>query len=159
MDGATRWIPRLHGGHGQLRYCGADLAERVLLFPVAAEIDGRRIGWTSAYNVSDEAIRLRGIYVLPEFRAMGVGRRLAAFACGLFPPPWRTCLIYARAANVALYERWGFAVVPGHAPRSSELDRVLPDVTVVLMARSLPCAAATSPGPATTEFEGIPTPA
>lgn len=137
MEGATARIGRVLGGHGQLRYAGEEIARRVLLFPIAAELDGRRVGWTSAYNVSDEAIRLRGIYVLPECRAMGVGRRLAAFAESLWPPPWRRCFIYAREANVALYRRWGFAIAPGHAPRSTELDRVLPDLRVVLMTREI----------------------
>ena len=137
MEGATARIGRVLGGHGQLRYAGEEIARRVLLFPIAAELDGRRVGWTSAYNVSDEAIRLRGIYVLPECRAMGIGRRLAAFAESLWPPPWRRCFIYAREANVPLYRRWGFATVPGHAPRSTELDRILPDLSVVLMTREI----------------------
>lgn len=155
-QGAVAWIPPVLNGHGQLRYAGTELLRRVLLFPVAAELDGRRIGWTSVYNLSDEAVRVRGIYVLPEFRAMGVGRRLVAFATGLWPSPWRSCLIYARSANVALYERWGFAPVPGHHERPSDLARILPDLTVQLMARPMPPADATSPGPATAQFEGIP---
>ena len=89
------------------------------------------------YTVSDEAIRLRGIYVLPECRAMGIGRRLAAFAESLWPPPWRRSFIYAREANVPLYRRWGFAIALGHAPRSTELDRILPDLSVVLMVREI----------------------
>ena len=160
-EGAVGWIPPLLNGHGQLRYAGAELLSRVLLFPIAAELDGRRVGWTSVYNLSDHAVRVRGIYVLPEFRAMGIGRRLVAFATGLWPPAWRRCLIYARAANVALYERWGFVAVPGHHPRPSDLDRLLPNLTVQLMARPIdpandvvePAGAASPP---THEFEGIP---
>jgi GNAT superfamily N-acetyltransferase len=137
MEGAAARIGRVLGGHGQLRYVGEEIARRVLLFPIAAELDGRRVGWTSTYNISDEAIRLRGIYGLPECRAMGVGRRLAAFAESLWPPPWRSCFIYAREANVPLYRRWGFDLAPGHAPRSTDLDRALPGLRVVLMTREI----------------------
>ena len=63
MEGRESRIAMAINGHGHLRYAGRELAQRVLFFPVAAAWRGQRIGWTSIFNVSDEALRVRGIYV------------------------------------------------------------------------------------------------
>ena len=58
MEGSTRFISPLVNGYGQLQYAGAELVTRVRLMPLAAELDGERIAWTSVYNISDQALRL-----------------------------------------------------------------------------------------------------
>ena len=118
MEGAVHLVAPLVNGYGQLQYCGREIHARVRHVPLAAELDGTRIAWTSIYNISDEALRLRGIYVLPEWRSNGVGRSLVAHAISLWPRRFGRVFLYARLGNVGRYRRWGFEVVPGHVPRS-----------------------------------------
>ena len=118
MEGSARLITPLVNGFGQLQYAGPELPARVRYVPLAAELDGVRIAWTSIYNISDQALRLRGIYVEPQWRSNGVGRALVMHAIGLWPASWDRVFLYARLANVDRYRRWGFSVVAGHRPRS-----------------------------------------
>ena len=118
MEGAVHLVAPLVNGYGQLQYCGREIHARVRHVPLAAELDGTRIAWTSIYNISDEALRLRGIYVLPEWRSNGVGRSLVAHAISLWPRCFGRVFLYARLGNVGRYRRWGFEIVPGHLPRS-----------------------------------------
>jgi ribosomal protein S18 acetylase RimI-like enzyme len=117
MEGAAAAIPPTVNGHGQLQYCGAELARRVRFLPLAAELDGARVAWTSIYNISDQGLRLRGIYVQAQWRSNGIGRALVDEAIGRWPTQWDRVFLYARGENVARYRRWGFEIVPGHQPR------------------------------------------
>jgi GNAT superfamily N-acetyltransferase len=136
MEGAVERIPATVNGHGQLRYVGRELFERVLFFPIAARHVGRQVGWTSIYNISDEALRVRGIYVLPELRSYGIGRRLVSFAESLWPRSFASTLIYARASNIERYRRWGFAPAGGHDMRAFELENTFPEHGIQLMTRA-----------------------
>lgn len=118
MEGTTRFLGPVIGGYGQMQYCGEELATRVRVVPLAAELDGRRVAWTSIYTLSDEALRLRGIYVLPEWRSNGIGRALVEHAIALWPAQWDRVFLYARMANVERYRRWGFEVVADNLPRT-----------------------------------------
>jgi len=118
MESSSQLIQHTANGHGQMQYVGREQFRRVILFPIAAELEGRRIAWTSTYNISDEAVRVRGIYVLPEFRDRGIGHLMTNHALALWPAPWKRCFMYAWPANVARYERWGFAIAPGHEMRT-----------------------------------------
>jgi len=135
MEGRESRIAMAINGHGHLRYAGRELMQRVLFFPVAAAWRGQRIGWTSMFNVSDEALRVRGIYVLPEMRSLGVGRQMVAFAESLWPACFGRTLMYARASNIERYRRWGFVAAPGHALRAFELERTIDEAGVQLMVR------------------------
>lgn len=136
MEGSVSGIAMALNGHGQLRYVGRELFERVLFFPIAARFEGRRVGWTSIYNISDDALRVRGIYVLPELRSFGIGRRIVAFAEGLWPPAFGRTLMYARASNVERYRRWGFNSVSDHEMRAFEMEDSIAESGVQLMGRT-----------------------
>lgn len=118
MEGSAQLITPLVNGFGQLQYAGPELPARVRYVPLAAELDGVRVAWTSIYNISDQALRLRGIYVEPQWRSNGIGRALVMHAIGRWPAQWDRVFLYARLANVDRYRRWGFGVVHGHRPRS-----------------------------------------
>lgn len=137
MDGSYRMIPPIINGYGQMQYTGRDIFTRVLLYPIAAEFGGERVGWTSIYNISDEALRVRGIYVLPEFRSNGIGRAMVDHAMSLWPSSFRRCFMYARSSNVERYKRWGFDIAAQHATRSWEEGEALGDDKIVLMRKDL----------------------
>lgn len=136
MEGSTRFISPLVNGYGQLQYAGAELVTRVRLIPLAAELDGERIAWTSIYNISDEALRLRGIYVLPAWRSNGIGRVLVEHAIDLWPPVFDRVFLYARLHNVEIYRRWGFDIVPGHSPRTHRIGGRAAEDRIVQMSRA-----------------------
>ena len=135
MEGAPHLVVPTLNGNGQMQYCGTELAERVRFVPLAAELDGTRVAWTSIYNISDQALRLRGIYVLPHWRSNGIGRALVDHAVELWPPSWDRVFMYARTPNVERYRRWGFAIVPGHAPRMHRPGLGAPPGLIVQMMR------------------------
>jgi ribosomal protein S18 acetylase RimI-like enzyme len=135
MEGSYRAISYVVNGYGQLQYTGHELFSRLRLYPLAAELDGKRVGWTSTYNISDHAVRLRGVYVLPEYRACGIARTMIEHALGIWPSPWDRCFIYARLNNLELYRRLGFAIVPGHRARSHRWGAESPDGEIIQMVR------------------------
>src|SRR5262249_15280928 len=95
MVGSCGLIQPTTNCHGQMQDVGTEYFHCSLLFLIAAERGGRSIGWTSVYNISDEAVRVRGIYVLPEFRSQGVGRAIVGYAMDLWPASWKRCFMYA----------------------------------------------------------------
>jgi GNAT superfamily N-acetyltransferase len=137
MDGSYRMIPPIINGYGQMQYTGRDIFERVLLYPIAAEFGGERVGWTSIYNISDEALRVRGIYVLPEFRSNGIGWNMVNHAISLWPPSLKRCFMYARSSNVERYKRWGFAIAVDHTTRPWDEGEEQNEQKIVLMQKDL----------------------
>ena len=136
MEGSFKRIPPILNAHGQMQYSGRELFERVLLFPIAATLSGERIAWTSVYNISDTAVRVRGIYVNPEFRSNGIGRSMVEYAISLWPEQWSNCFMYARASNVERYARWGFRPVKSYGMRSFEQGDLFDEPGIVLVQKS-----------------------
>jgi len=118
MEGSAHLITPMVNGFGQMQYAGPELPARVRYVALAAELDGARIAWTSIYNISDQALRLRGIYVEPQWRSNGIGRALVMHAIARWPERWDRVFLYARSSNVERYRRWGFEIARGHRPRS-----------------------------------------
>lgn len=117
------WIPIINNPYGMVQYQGLEVFERTLLFPIAASFDGRQVGWSLVYNISDTAIRVRGVYVLPEARGLGVGTGLYDFALSLWPEPWNRYVGYYDEKSLELFSRtWDLKPVPGYEWRT----RVVP---------------------------------
>ncbi|MFN0245624.1 MAG: GNAT family N-acetyltransferase [Kofleriaceae bacterium] len=143
MTARSQFIGPMINGYGQVQYAGRELFERVLCFPWVASIDGSAVAWTSTFNVSDTVVRVRGIYVLPEYRSQGIGHRIVAHALAQWPAPWERALLYARASNVARYQRWGFERIPGHEPRVWAEGNAFGANEIVLMRKHLRAAPGT----------------
>jgi GNAT superfamily N-acetyltransferase len=137
LDGGVPHIGPIINGHGMLQYAGRELFDQVLCFPWAASIGGERVAWTSTFNVSASAVRVRGIYVLPEHRGQGVGYRLVMHALAQWPAPWTEAFMYARTPNLPRYAKWGFEPVPGHQPRSWREGKDFGANEIVLVRKSL----------------------
>jgi len=133
MEGSYKWIRPVLNGHGQMQYCGRELRQRIILFPLAASFEGERVAWTSVYNISDEAVRIRGIYVLPELRSNGIGRALVEYAMSLWPEPWVRYVMYARASNIERYKRWGFKLMPGFTMRTFDMGKTFNEEGILPM--------------------------
>jgi GNAT superfamily N-acetyltransferase len=137
MEGADRFIAPTIDGFGQMQFAGKEKFSKVLVYPITAELDGERVGWTSIYNISNEAVRVRGIYVLPHHRSSGIGYAMVKYAASLWPLPWKHCYMFAREGNIQRYLKWGFTIAPQHKLRSWEDPRVMNLPDIVLMRRPI----------------------
>ena len=117
------WIPIINNPYGMIQYMGEEVFSRVIQFPIAAVVDGKQVGWSLVYNISDTVIRVRGVYVLPEARGLGIGTGLYDFALSLWPEPWSHYVGYYDAKSLKLFEKtWGLKPLPQFSWRT----RVIP---------------------------------
>jgi GNAT superfamily N-acetyltransferase len=80
-------IPILNNPFQIIQYPLAAWRDKIIFFPCRF-IDPKTkdvLAYTSIYNLSDEVLRIRGIYVLPEHRGKGVGHKIWQAAADLFP--------------------------------------------------------------------------
>lgn len=129
-----RWIPLFNNPYGMVQYLGSEVFDRVLMFPVEARVDGEPAGWTCIYNVSDTHVRIRGVYVKPEFRGMGIAPQMLDYACSLWPEPWHTCIGYYRTDTLEHFKRvWGLEEMPGAGWREREVPgQQISDYNIIL---------------------------
>lgn len=97
------WVPLFHNAMGLVQYTGAELFERLIVFPIQVEVDGVPAGWVKAWNISDTHVRIQGFYVKPEFRGLGLFFKLYEYACSLWPTPWAWSVQHCRADTLSLY--------------------------------------------------------
>ena len=129
-------IPIINNPYGMIQYTGLDAFERMIVFPIMCTVDGVPAAYTNVYNISDTHIRIRGIYVEPEFR----GRRLVApmldYACGLFPEPWHTLIGYYRTTTADWCKKELHHVEAGHDWRHrSGNGTALAEYKIILLER------------------------
>jgi hypothetical protein len=137
MEDEIDEISTIIDGYGQVQYGGRERLTQILCYPIVAERDGERIGWTSVFNMSEEAVRIRGIYVLEKHRSGGIGYKMVKYASSLWPLPWKWVYMYAREANVDRYLRWGFHIPPPFKLRTWESQSLDNPPKVVLMRRNM----------------------
>jgi GNAT superfamily N-acetyltransferase len=80
-------IPIYNNPYGIFRYDDLEQRDRVIFNGVkfTETPDGPPLAYSSIYNISPNILRIRGIYVLPEFRNRGIGHRLVSDFWSLFP--------------------------------------------------------------------------
>ncbi len=78
-------IPIINNPYRVISYPVEEWPTKVLHYPLRFVEDGQTKGYTCVYNVSDTVVRIRGIYILPEFRGSGAGMRMTQAALGMFP--------------------------------------------------------------------------
>jgi GNAT superfamily N-acetyltransferase len=80
-------IPIYNNPYGIFRYSGLEQRDEVIFYGVkfTETPDGPPMAYSSIYNISPNILRIRGIYVLPEFRNRGIGHRLVSNFWSLFP--------------------------------------------------------------------------
>ncbi len=107
------WIPIINNPYGMIQYAGKEVFSKVIQFPIAAFVDGQQVGWSLVYNISDTVIRVRGVYVLPEARGLGIGTGLYDFALSLWPEPWSHYIGYYDAKSLKHFEKtWDLKPLP-----------------------------------------------
>lgn len=87
-----------------------------------ANIDNEPVGWLMVYFLSDEVIRLRGLYVKSEFRRKGVMTRLIDEVLKLYKGRARRCVSFAldQHESRSFHTKSGFSCVENFIPRPVE---------------------------------------
>lgn len=129
-------IPIINNPYGMIQYTGLEAFKRIITFPIMCTVHGIPAAYTNVYNISDTHIRIRGIYVEPEFR----GRRLVApmldFACELFPEPWHTVIGYYRTTTVDWCKQELDHVEIGHEWRNRMVDgKAVDEYQIILLGK------------------------
>lgn len=115
-------ISPFDNAHGIIDYSGSKIFERMICFPLEMTLNNRPIGWVSTYNISETAIRIRGLYVKPEFRGSGLGFKMCDVAVAMWPEKFLRCYgLWRDSAFPVLERKWGLIQVPGYVPRPISL--------------------------------------
>ena len=81
---------------------------------LAAELDGRLVGKINVNAHSFTRFQVGGVYVHPDFRKLGIARRMAAEFIGSLIAQGRGVTLFVKKSNHAarrLYDRLGFTVI------------------------------------------------
>lgn len=82
-----------------------------------AEVKAQRAGLGRVVKISDQAVELGGMYVLPAFRKLGLARQIVRFLLAQTPPAQTVyCLPFEHLAP--FYKSFGFQ--PTHAAHTPE---------------------------------------
>lgn len=129
------WIPIINNPYGMIQYRGLDAFRRIIQFPVMCTVDGTPAAYTNFYNISDTHVRLRGIYVEPEYRGHRLVGPMLDHAASLFPEPWHTAIGYYRNTNIEYFlKTWFDEQMPNYGWRRREVgDRTEGDYTITLL--------------------------
>lgn len=118
-------IPIINNPFQIISYELKDWPKKILFFPIRYWEEGVVKGYTSVYNISDTVLRIRGIYVLPEYRGQGVGHRMWKAACGYFPKSFYRVVGFWREDSAPRFiEHSGMSIVPGTEWLWSEYSQV-----------------------------------
>jgi predicted GNAT family acetyltransferase len=80
---------------------------------LAAELDGRLVGKINISAVSFTRYQVGGVYVHPDFRGLGIARRMATEFIGPLVAQGRGVTLFVKKSNLAarrLYSGLGFSV-------------------------------------------------
>ena len=77
----------------------------MIVFAVMCTVGGKPAAYTHIYNISDTHLRIRGIFVEPEFRGQRLAAPMLDFACNLYPEPWHTVIGYYRTTTADWCEK------------------------------------------------------
>lgn len=95
-----------------IQYTGREIFDKVLCFPTALKLsNGQLVSWTCPFNISDTTIRMRGIYVHPDYRKNGYARIMIDEALSLWPKGWNRCIVNAWHDKIEFYKKLGFTPV------------------------------------------------
>lgn len=98
-------IPIINNPYRVIQYPLSEWPKSIIHFPFRYSENGEPVGYTSLYNVNDDTVRTRGIYVLPQCRKRGVASRMLEAGMDLFPIGFRRLVGFFRENNVAKFKK------------------------------------------------------
>lgn len=81
----------------------------------------KSIAWLNVYYVSKNVIRIRGLFVLPEYRKTGCMSYLINEALKNFSKSAKKVISFSRKSSVSFHEKNGFILEPNFMPRTMTL--------------------------------------
>ena len=116
------WIPIINNPYGMIQYLGREVFERTLVFPIAAKVNNRSVGWCLVYNISDTVVRVRGVYVDPEFRGNRIAQKLYDYALSIWPEPWTHYVGYYDPKSFELFQStWNLKPIKEYLWRTRQI--------------------------------------
>jgi hypothetical protein len=82
-DPAT--IPIINNPYRVIQFDPSRWTSNIIHYPIRYIENGVVKGYTCVYNVSRTVVRIRGIFILPEYRGNGAGMRMTKAVMSLFP--------------------------------------------------------------------------
>ena len=126
------WIPIINNPYGMVQYHGHSVFVRTIIFPIMCTVDGEPAAYTNIYNISDTHVRLRGIWVEPEFRGQRLVAPMLDYAVSLWPEPWHTCIGYYKPHNIDYFLKiWFDERIEWYDWRGREGADVSEDITLL----------------------------
>lgn len=106
-------IPIYNDPFGIIRYPLADRPSSIIFMPVQFRKDGVIMGYSSVYNISDSILRIRGVYILPEFRGHGVAHQMVDEMIAMWPKAfYRTIGFWREDSYSKFIQHSGMDIVP-----------------------------------------------
>lgn len=111
-------IPIINNPYRVIDYPLEQWRDEMLYFPIAFSEEGIIKGFTMFYNVSNSVIRVRGIYIKPEYRGAGAGHRMVEQGWNeLFPASFTRLIGFYREEGVERFLRHGGMKVLEGSPK------------------------------------------
>ena len=106
--------------------------------------DGLAIAWMNVYFISKNVIRIRSLYVLPDYRRQGAMSQLLNTVLGFYRDKAKKVISFSRSQTVSFHEKNLFVLETNFVPRkivlydpSEQSYSYDADGEIVLMSRSL----------------------
>jgi len=106
--------------------------------------DGVAIAWVNVYFISRNVIRIRSLYVLPDYRGQGAMSQLLNTVLGFYRDKAKKVISFSRSQTVSFHEKNLFVLETNFVPRkivlydpSEQSYSYDADGKIVLMSRSL----------------------
>lgn len=109
-------IPIVNNPFQIIQYPLEEWSSKIIYFPCkfVCPSSGVTQGYTSIYNISDTILRIRGIYVLPDHRGLGIGHKIWQMATNLFPSTFYRTVGFWREDSAPRFIKYsGMNIVPG----------------------------------------------
>ena len=118
-------IPILNNPYRIIKYPLRDWQKKIIFMPCRIIRDGEVLAYTSIYNISDLVTRIRGIYVLPQYRGEGVGHQIWQMASELFPKGFFRTVGFWREDSAPRFLKYSdMKIVPGQEWYWSDYSKV-----------------------------------
>lgn len=102
------------------QYFGLEIFKKATREAYALNFEEHNRAWLLCCPLSDEVIRLRGIYCEESFRRRGFAKLLVNEVCQLKKKTYRTAVLFVPQSKLNFYEACGFSSCNSFTPRKLE---------------------------------------
>jgi GNAT superfamily N-acetyltransferase len=93
-----------------LQFIGDEKEATMNMKAYCVYLDGQSVGWAACYKLSDKVMRIRGVFIHPEFRGKGFMRLLINSIIEINRKTCNKFIVYSRKSAVGAYRKIGFEI-------------------------------------------------